>query len=71
MHVLMGHLSSEGCLLLGQVFFYKRAQILVGDLWGAFQGSGVGQFSDIEVLTTFADYRVPVVLRTEGALVYR
>jgi hypothetical protein len=54
-----------------QVHFYKRAQIFVGDVWGAFQGEGVGRFDDITTsLTMFADYRVPVVLRELGILKY-
>ena len=54
-----------------QVHFYKRAQIFVGDVWGAFGGEGVGQFDDIcTSLTMFADYRVPVVLRECGILQY-
>lgn len=31
-----------------QVHFYKRAQILIGDIWAHFQGKGVGEFKDIE-----------------------
>jgi len=54
-----------------QVHFYKRAQIFVGDVWGAFQGEGIGHFQDIcSSLTMFADYRVPVVLRELGILKY-
>ncbi len=53
-----------------QVFLYKRAQIFVADVWGAFGGAGLGAFSDIGRLTTFADYRVPVVLRQLGVLRY-
>ena len=53
-----------------QVFLYKRAQILCGDLWGAFGGQGYGKFYDIKSLTMFADYRVPVVLKEMGLLVY-
>lgn len=37
-----------------QVFFYKRAQIFVGDLYGAFGGQGLGCFHDIDQLTMFA-----------------
>lgn len=51
-----------------QVFFYKRAQIFVADVYGAFQGRGFGNFRDIDALTMFADYRVPVVLRKMGIL---
>jgi len=53
-----------------QVFLYKRAQILVGDLWGAFQGSGLGAFDNISELTCFADYRVPQLLRSVGIMRY-
>jgi len=41
-----------------QVFYYKRAQIFVGDVFGALQGKGLGAFHDIQELTMFADYRV-------------
>ena len=53
-----------------QVLFYKRAQIFVADVFGAFQGQDLGRFSDIQELTMFADYRVPVVLRLKGILEY-
>ena len=52
------------------VYFYKRAQIAVGDLWGSFGGKGLGAFHDLHDLTMFADYRVPQILRAEGILVY-
>jgi hypothetical protein len=52
------------------VYFYKRAQIAVGDLWGSFGGEGLGAFHDLHHLTMFADYRVPQILRAEGVLVY-
>lgn len=45
-----------------QILFYKRAQILVGDLWGAFKGESYGKFTDVGKLTMFADYRVPQTL---------
>ncbi|MBI2862011.1 MAG: hypothetical protein HYX89_04245, partial [Chloroflexi bacterium] len=53
-----------------EVRFYKRAQILVADLYGAFEGRGWGGFHDLETLTTFADYKVPQVLRELGAIEY-
>lgn len=52
------------------VRFYKRAQILVADVQTAFGGQGPGAFSDMEVLTAFADYKVPQVLRRFGILEY-
>lgn len=53
-----------------QVFLYKRAQIFVADLWGAFQGQGYGEFKDIGSITIMADYIVPAVLRQLGVLKY-
>jgi hypothetical protein len=53
-----------------EVRFYKRAQILVADLYGAFAGIGFGAFRDLDQLTAFADYKVPQVLRWLGVLVY-
>ncbi|HKB47449.1 MAG TPA: queuosine salvage family protein, partial [Ktedonobacterales bacterium] len=50
--------------------FYKRAQICVADLHAAFAGATWGAFADIERLTAFADYKLPQLLRQQGALVY-
>jgi hypothetical protein len=44
--------------------FYKRAQILAGDLALA----GVAAFADLDRLTIFADNLVPHVLRVDGVL---
>ena len=54
------------------VWFLKRAQILVADLWGALKEEEEGRcdFYDINRLTMFADYRVPQLLREEGIMVY-
>eukprot|EP01102_Stenamoeba_stenopodia_P003587 TRINITY_DN13772_c0_g1_i1.p1 TRINITY_DN13772_c0_g1~~TRINITY_DN13772_c0_g1_i1.p1 ORF type:complete len:343 (+),score=60.01 TRINITY_DN13772_c0_g1_i1:28-1029(+) len=52
------------------VYFYKRAQILVADIWACFEGEGLGQFDDIDTITMFADYRVPQALRFFGLLEY-
>lgn len=49
---------------------YKRAQILVGDIWACYKGEGDGEFHDIDYITMFADYRVPQVLVHFGALEY-
>ena len=53
-----------------EVRFYKRAQILISDLAGAFEGRGFGKFHDFAALTAFADYKVPQVLRQLGILRY-
>lgn len=52
------------------VRFYKRAQILVGDLWACFNGEGYGRFHDIDKITMFADYRIPQMLNSLGCLLY-
>lgn len=53
-----------------KVSLYKRAQILVGDIWACYRGKGLGEFRDIETITMFADYRVPQVLVHFGAMRY-
>lgn len=53
-----------------RVSIYKRAQILIGDLWSCFRGEGLGYFQDIEKITMFADYRVPQVLVHFGTMEY-
>nr|CAB3219590.1 UPF0553 protein C9orf64 homolog [Phallusia mammillata] len=50
--------------------FYKRAQILVADVWCCFEGKGLGKFDNIAALTMFADYRVPQTLVYFGILEY-
>jgi hypothetical protein len=53
-----------------EIPIYKRAQIFVSHIWGAFGGLGPGAFHDMDVLTMFADYKVPQVLHGLGILVY-
>lgn len=53
-----------------RVAIYKRAQILVGDIWACFRGEGLGHFDDVQKITMFADYRVPQVLVHYGAMEY-
>jgi Potential Queuosine, Q, salvage protein family len=54
------------------VFFYKRAQILVADIYGALTLSknATVLITNIEELTMFADYRVPQILYSEKVLEY-
>ncbi len=52
------------------VHFYKRAQLLVLDLWCTFGGAAWGRFADLPALTAFADYKLPQVLRHLGILSY-
>jgi hypothetical protein len=53
-----------------EVRFFKRAQICVADLYGAFGGKRWGTFTDLDKLTIFADYKLPQVLRHYGVLEY-
>jgi len=53
-----------------KVFFWKRAQILCADIYGAFKGKGPGHFNDLEHLTAFADYKIPQILHSLGILEY-
>lgn len=55
-----------GTAMFGDRGFYKRAQIVAGDLALA----GLAKFKDLDCLTIFADNLVPHVLRCEGVLVY-
>ncbi|XP_019878710.2 queuosine salvage protein [Aethina tumida] len=53
-----------------KVAIYKRAQILVGDIWACFKNKDIGHFKDIEVISMFADYRVPQTLLWYNILEY-
>ncbi len=52
------------------IWFLKRAQLLISDIYGAFGGRGPGAFKNMEELTAFADYKLPQLLEHEGILVY-
>lgn len=52
------------------VRIYKRAQILVADLWACFNGQDIGAFVDIDHITIFADYRIPQMLQSLNILWY-
>ena len=52
------------------VHFFKRAQILAGDLYGSFGGEKWGSFKNLQDLTAFADYKLPQILRAWGILNY-
>ena len=52
-----------------QVYFYKRAMIAIGDLWGAFADvPGLCAWPDVHRLTAFADYRLPQLMLGLGLL---
>lgn len=53
-----------------KIYFWKRAQIFVSDVFSAFGGNGWGKLHDMEQLTAFADYKLPQVLRELGIISY-
>ncbi|KAJ6099404.1 hypothetical protein N7467_000939 [Penicillium canescens] len=53
-----------------RVRLYKRAQILVADLWACFNGEDFGEFHDIDKITMFADYRIPQMLHQLNCIRY-
>jgi len=53
-----------------KIFFLKRAQILVADIYLAFQGEKWGAFRDLRKLTCFADYKLPQILEDFAILKY-
>ena len=59
------------CLPQGKrISLYKRAQILVADFWGIMEARVEGDMPNLDILTMFADYRVPQALVHLGALRY-
>lgn len=53
-----------------EIRFLKRAQILAADLSAALVATGYPGFRDLHLLTAFADYKVPQVLRRLGIIDY-
>lgn len=53
-----------------EINFYKRAQLLVADIYQLFGGEGYGNLSNVDQLTACADYKLPQSLRTLEILSY-
>lgn len=53
-----------------KISFYKRAQLLVDDIYQLFDGKGYGNLKNIDYITACADYKLPQVLRKLGILSY-
>ncbi|KAH8548955.1 hypothetical protein BGW37DRAFT_160671 [Umbelopsis sp. PMI_123] len=73
LHIITKHFKSfndEHRFHLRKVQIFKRAQILIADIWACFDGQGLGHFEDIDKITMFADYRVPQALYHLGCLQY-
>lgn len=52
------------------IFFNKRAQLLVSDIYQIFNGQGFGNLKNIDLITACADYKLPQILRKFGILNY-
>lgn len=52
------------------VYFLKRAQIFIADLFRIFAGRSLGRLDDVRCLTALSDYRLPQMLRAAGAIEY-
>lgn len=52
------------------IYFHKRAQLLVSDIYQLFNGSNYGKLNDVSQLTACADYKIPWILRKLGILSY-
>jgi len=52
------------------IFFNKRAQLLISDIYQIFNGHGFGDFKNIELITACADYKLPQILRKLGIINY-
>ena len=53
-----------------RIYFEKRAQLLVADIYQAFDGHEFGRLKRINELTACADYKLPFVLRRLGIFSY-
>ncbi len=52
------------------IYFHKRAQLLISDIYQLFRGKKYGNLKNINKLTACADYKLPMVLRRLGILKY-
>ncbi len=53
-----------------EVYFWKRAQIFPNDIYFALNGKGLGEFTNMDDLSIFADYKIPQLLEDEGVIKY-
>ena len=52
------------------IYFQKRAQLLVADIYQMFQGKKYGEMKNLDKITACADYKLLMVLRNMGILEY-
>ncbi len=54
-----------------EIYFFKRAQLFISDIYEMFNGMSFGRLQNISQLTACADYKLPQILRKLGILVYK
>ncbi len=53
-----------------KIYFYKRAQLLIADIYQTFNNGEFGEMTNASVLTACADYKLPLILRKMGIISY-
>ncbi|NMB47941.1 hypothetical protein GYA13_00655 [Candidatus Kuenenbacteria bacterium] len=53
-----------------EIYFYKRAQLFVADIFQIFNGKNFGALENMDQITACADYKLPLILRNLGVLEY-
>jgi len=53
-----------------KIYFYKRAQLFISDIYQSFDEKSYGELKNISNLTACADYKLPQILRKLGILSY-
>lgn len=53
-----------------EIYFYKRAQLLIADIFQLFGGKNFGALENMDQITACADYKLPLILRNLGILEY-
>jgi len=52
------------------IYFYKKAQVVISDIYEIFKNKKFGQIKNIEKLPGHADYKIPAILRKFNVLKY-
>lgn len=52
------------------VYFYKRAQLLIADIYQIFNGDGFGKLEHCDQITACADYKLPQIISKLGIFEY-
>jgi len=53
-----------------KIYFYKRAQLLIEDIYQLFGGEGYGDLTNLDGFTACADYKLPQSMRKLGLISY-